>query len=344
MHVLAADDGQHQQHEADHRDLADAAGADVARVDAHEQRDRNRHRHREGAPRRIGQRLHHDQRQHRQDDDHDHEAAEQRDHARDRAHLGLDQVAQRAAVAARGDKQHHEVLHRAGKHHAGQDPQHARHIAHLRGQHRADQRAGAGDGGEVVAEQHRLVGRHVVQAVVMAPGRRHAFGIELHHLVGDKAAVVAVGDQVDAERGNHDPQRADGFAARQRDGAEGKRAEYGDGQPHQVFSDAIHSEGLLRPDFLDSLRRRRTGNKQLAGSAAGGAPTAGSGGNPAVRVSPGIAAARPVVSSFPDLVLQAGDAPSGCVRCTNCVDTRALLGRWRVRRVVLTPAKPRTSA
>ena len=80
----------------------------------------------------------------------------------------LDQVAQRAAVAARRDEQDDEVLHRAGEHHAGQDPQRARQVAHLRGEHRADQRAGAGDGREVVAEQHVLVGGHVVEAVVVA--------------------------------------------------------------------------------------------------------------------------------------------------------------------------------
>ena len=57
------------------------------------------------------------------------------------------------------------------KHHAGQDPQHAGQVAHLRGQHGADQRAGAGDGGEMVAEQHVAVGRHVVEAVVELVGR-----------------------------------------------------------------------------------------------------------------------------------------------------------------------------
>jgi hypothetical protein len=129
------------------------------------------------------------------------------------AQLRLDQVAQRAAVAAHGDEQHDEVLHRAGKHHAGQDPQHAGQVAHLRGQHRADQRAGAGDGGKVVAEQHVLVGRHVVEAVVELVGRGHAARVQAQHFVGDEQAVEAVGDQVDADRGNHDPDRADRLAA-----------------------------------------------------------------------------------------------------------------------------------
>ena len=204
-HVLAERDGGHQAHEADDRHLADLARADIAQVHAHEQRDGNGGGHREGAPRRMRQRLHHDQRQHGQNDHHDHEGAKQRDHTRDLAQLGLDQIAQRTAVAAGRDEENREVLHGAGEHHARQNPQHARQITHLRGQHRANQRAGAGDGGKVVAEQHVLVGRHIVQTIVMLPGRRHARGIQLENVLCDEAAVIAVCDQIDAYGGNHHP-------------------------------------------------------------------------------------------------------------------------------------------
>ena len=88
------------------------------------------------------------------------------------AELHLDHVAERPAVAAHRDEQDDEVLHRAGEHDAGEDPQRAGQVAHLRGEHGPDQRAGAGDGREVVAEQHVFVGRHVVQAVVVADGGR----------------------------------------------------------------------------------------------------------------------------------------------------------------------------
>ena len=227
VHRLAAQDGQHQQHKADHRNLGNAAGADEAQVDAHEQRHRNRGRHRERAPGRGRQRLDHDQRQHRQDDDHDHEGAEQRDQPGDGAHLLLDQVAQRTPVAPRRDEQHDEVLHRAGKHHAAQNPQHARQVAHLRSQHRADQWAGAGDGGKVVAEQHILICRHIVQTVVMAPGRGLARAVQAHDFGRQVEAVVAVGDQVGADGGHHHPQRADAFTARQRHRAQAKGAQDG---------------------------------------------------------------------------------------------------------------------
>ena len=150
-----------------------------------------------------------------------------------RAQLGLDHVAERAAVAARGDEQDHEVLHRAGEDDAGQDPQRAGQIAHLRGQHRADQRAGAGDGREVVAEQDVLVGRHVIEAVVVLDGRRDAVRVEPQHRRGDEQAVEAVGDQVDADGGDDQPDGVDGFAAVQGDGAERERADDGDRQPAQ---------------------------------------------------------------------------------------------------------------
>ena len=128
-----------------------------------------------------------------------------RDHAGHVAQFGFDEFAQRAAIAPRRDEQHHEILHRTGKHHAGEDPQHSGQVAHLRGQHRTDQRTRAGDRGEVMAEQNVLVGRHVVETVVASDSRRHAAGVKLHHARGDEQAVVAVGNQVDRNCGNHDP-------------------------------------------------------------------------------------------------------------------------------------------
>ncbi|KAG0164432.1 hypothetical protein DFQ30_009963, partial [Apophysomyces sp. BC1015] len=168
---------------------------------SHEHRDRDRHGNRECAPWRAGQRLHDDQREHRED----HEAAEQRDQPRHRAHLGLNQVAERAPVAARRDKQHDEVLHRAGEYDAGQNPQHPRQVAHLRRKHRADQRSRAGDCREMVSEQYRLIGRHIVQSIVMPPCGGHPCRVQLHDLLRDEATVVTVSNQVNAQRGDNDP-------------------------------------------------------------------------------------------------------------------------------------------
>ena len=96
-------------------------------------------------------------------------------------------LAERAAVAPRIEQnEHDEVLHAAAQHDADQDPQRARQVAELRGQHGADERARAGDRREVVAEHDPAVGRHEVAAVVQPLGRRRAPLIERQHLGGEE--------------------------------------------------------------------------------------------------------------------------------------------------------------
>ena len=94
-----------------------------------------------------------------------------------RAELIARHLAEAAAVAARGQQQDRHVLDAAADDGADQDPQRAGQIAELRGERRADQRAGAGDGGEVVAEDDPAMGRHEVAAVVEALGGRGARGV-----------------------------------------------------------------------------------------------------------------------------------------------------------------------
>src|SRR5271165_2146968 len=77
------------------------------------------------------------------------------------------------ASAPHRREQDDEVLHRAGDDDTGEYPQRAGKIAHLRREHRTDQRPRPGNGGEVMAKEHPLVGRHIVHAVVVAhSGRR----------------------------------------------------------------------------------------------------------------------------------------------------------------------------
>ena len=111
------------------------------------------------------------------------------DRAGDRSHLRAHHVAERASVAPRGQEQHGHVLHRAGEDDAGENPQRARQVAHLRREHRTDQRAGAGDRREVMAEQHVTVGRNVIEAVIVTDGRRRPAGIDAEHFVGDEQRV-----------------------------------------------------------------------------------------------------------------------------------------------------------
>ncbi|MNM95084.1 hypothetical protein D3C81_1075110 [compost metagenome] len=207
-----APDGRQQQDHADHGDLTDTPWAQVAHVDAHEHCNRQRGHYREHAPGALRQRLDHDQRQHREDDDHDQEGTEQGDGTGDGAHFFAYQFAQGATIATGGDEQHHEVLDSTRQDHTGDQPERAGQVAHLCCEHRANQRARAGNGSKVVPEENVLVGRYVVQAVVVEYGGRGACGVQLHHLVGDEQAVVTVGNEVDGNCCGHDPEGVDGFA------------------------------------------------------------------------------------------------------------------------------------
>ena len=88
---------------------------------------------------------------------------------------------------------------------AGQEPE-------LRGQRRPDQRPGAGDGGEVVAEEHPLRRRHEVAAVVQPLGGRGAPRIEVEYGLGDEPRVETIGHGVGADGGHHQPRGADRLA------------------------------------------------------------------------------------------------------------------------------------
>ena len=77
----------------------------------------------------------------------------------------------------------HHVLDRAGEDHADDDPERAGEVAHLGGEHGPDQRAGAGDRGEVVAEQDAPVRRLEVHVVVEPLGRGRPLVVDLEHLV-----------------------------------------------------------------------------------------------------------------------------------------------------------------
>ena len=238
--LAAADDGGHEQDEAEDRDFADLARPDEARVEAHQDRDRDRGRYGEGAPGALGQRLDHDHRQHGEQDHHDHESAEQRDHAGDHAEFGPDQFTEGAPIAAHGDEQDHEVLNRAREHDAGQDPEHAGQVAHLRGQDRADEGTRACDRREMVTEQDGLVGGNVVEPVIVTMGGCLARRVEAHHLLGDVERVVPVGDEVDADCGHDDPQGVDRFAAAGGDNRQGCRAQRTDKGPWPVLLYRTH--------------------------------------------------------------------------------------------------------
>ncbi len=92
----------------------------------------------------------------------------------------------------------------------------------------SDERARARDGGEVMAEQHAPVGRHVVGGVLEHLGGRGLVVARTHDLHLDEAGVEAEPDHVGADRRDHEPDRADRLTAEERDHRPGDRPEQGD--------------------------------------------------------------------------------------------------------------------
>src|SRR5581483_4537999 len=82
---------------------------------------------------------------------------------------------------------------------AADEPDEPGGVAELGGEHRPDQRPGAGDGREVVAEEHPPAGRKEVRAVALAVRRRHAGIVEHPQLRGNECAVVPVRNRQNPE-------------------------------------------------------------------------------------------------------------------------------------------------
>ena len=95
-------------------------------------------------------------------------------------------------------------MHAPREHGADEQPQEAREVAELRGQHRADERAGPCDRREMVAEEHQRMGRHVVASVAQRVGGCHAQVVEGRDLGCEEGAVRAIGDERRERRDHHE--------------------------------------------------------------------------------------------------------------------------------------------
>ena len=239
-HVFTIHNRQYQQDKADDRNLADFARTDIAGVDTHKQSDWDGSGDGEGTPRAVDQGFHHNQRQHGHDDHHNHQNTDGGNHAGYSAQLLFHDIAQGFTVTAHGHEQHHRVLNRTGKHHAENNPQRAGQVTHLRGQYRTYQRAGASDGGKMVAEQHAFVRRHIVQAIVMALGRREPVGIELHYIFGNVETIKAVGNGIYGDGSNHHPHRTDLLTAMDSQSGKGGQAGQHHNAPYQEAFEFVH--------------------------------------------------------------------------------------------------------
>ena len=229
--AAARDQRNQQQQRADDRCFAHSSRAPALHPPTHEQRDRNRAGDREQPPRRSAQRVDHDQREHRQQNDHDCEHRDHRRHAGDFADFLFGHLTERLAITTQRAEQDRKILDRAAEHHADDEPQRPGEKSELRRQHGTHQRACSRDGREVVAKQHPAVRRHEVVTVIEALGGCGAAGIETKDAVGEKLRVEAVCDSVGADGGNQEPGGADRLAAGERQDAEGGGAECRDESP-----------------------------------------------------------------------------------------------------------------
>jgi hypothetical protein len=100
-----------------------------------------------------------------------------------------------------------EIVDRAGEHDADDEPDEPRGVAELRREHGPDERPGAGDRREVVAEQHPARRRVIVVPVILRVRGRASRVVEDEEARGDERRVVAVGDREDAENRDQDVQR-----------------------------------------------------------------------------------------------------------------------------------------
>ncbi len=122
-------------------------------------------------------------------------------------------LGERSAAPAHGRYEDDEVVNRAAEHDPEQDPDVAGQEPELRGQDRPNERPGAGDGREVVAEQHPAVGGVEIVAVLQRVGRRNPPVVEDQALGRDEGRVVAVGDREHRQGHQHEPNSVHGQAS-----------------------------------------------------------------------------------------------------------------------------------
>ena len=265
----AAGHGQHQQCDTDQRPLDHAAGSEAAHVQPHQHGDGDGSGHRCRGPRAVLHGVHDHQPQHRDEDDHDGQDAQQRGIAPHGAQLVAGHLPEGTAVSSGGEEQDDEILDAAAQHRTDQDPQGSRQVPELGGEGGTHQGAGPGDGSEMMAEQEPLVVGQEIPAVVEALGRGRSGRVDDQDLGGNERAIEAVSDGVNAERGDDEPAAVDGFAPTEGDAPDRTRPQHRDGAPQQPLgqcgrSPCVAWAGHLSPcSGLPSVARNLTGLDRL---------------------------------------------------------------------------------
>src|SRR5262249_46316234 len=94
-------------------------------------------------------------------------------------------------------------MHASGENRANKDPEEAGRKAELCGERGPYQRSGAGNGGEVMTEEHPLRRRNVVVAVFVDMCGSGAGIVEREYLRGYEGAVEAIAESEHAEGSQH---------------------------------------------------------------------------------------------------------------------------------------------
>src|SRR6266850_3203862 len=242
-HPLPCDNCEKNKRHAHDRGFQDAAGPDETKIQTKQDGDRNSHRQCERGPRRGLESVHYDETDDGEKDRHDREHRQLRDEAAAFAYLFARHLAERFPIPTNRAEQNDEILHTTRECRTGDQPERTRQVAELRGERGADERAGARDGGEMVAEEHPLVGGHEVATVVVPFAGRSSRVIERENLCGNKGGIEAKRDEIAADRGDDKPDSVQRFAAMQCDGAECARAQNDDANPDCNVEGSLHFAG-----------------------------------------------------------------------------------------------------
>ncbi len=237
---------EHQGH-AQYRSFDNPPRPPAAQVEADEDCDRDRREHRGRSPRAVLHRVDDHERQHRDENDHDQQRADQRGKASDGPELIARHLPEAAAVAPRRQEEDHHVLHATAQDRTDQDPQRTRQIAELRCQRRADQRSGTRDGREVMPERDPTVRRHEIAAVVEAFGRRCTRSVDGQDARSDPGSVEPVAEKIDAHGSGDDPQSVDRLVPMQRYASDGKASDHRQQHPKKLVHEPLPPASTFMP-------------------------------------------------------------------------------------------------
>ena len=190
--VRSGQDAQGKQDHADDGGAEHIALAPDLHVQAHDDGDRDGRGHGVGGPQAVVHGVDHGDGQARQRQQEDGKHGPRRYGAGRLVDFLRGDVGEALPPVPHRGEQHDHIVHAACEHAADENPEQAGHVAELGGQHGAEQGAGGGDGGEMVPEEHVLVGIHVIVAVGVLDGRRHTGVIQVQHLVCNEQAVKTI--------------------------------------------------------------------------------------------------------------------------------------------------------